>query len=304
VLLVWIGGSLASADTVGLDDYRIRLRDARTFLTLARTTPVGQRAALVTRAQDVLRGTDAIRIADGSILPIDDGALVARLGTDDTSLTNAVADIDARLAFADRAAVSRLSGTLVDDRLRAAVRPHAAPATVDQGPLGFIVDFLAKARQLVSSVVRDAIGIIDPEFVVQLVIGVGIAIALLVLGVLGRGVRERIRSEALSGDVRVGAADDPAEHLRRADAAIAAGRVREALHELYVFAIRALAARETIRFDPALTDRELLARAAAIPQIDSLRALVTLHERVWFGLKAADPGDAARARELAQRVAA
>jgi len=47
--------------------------------------------------------------------------------------------------------------------------------------------------------------------------GLGLAIALIVVGVLGRGVRERIRREALSADVRVGASDDPAEHLRRAD---------------------------------------------------------------------------------------
>ena len=61
---------------------------------------------------------------------------------------------------------------------------------------------------------------------------------------------------------------------------------------------------ETIRYDPALTDHELLARAAAIPQIGSLRDLVALHERVWFGLKPADRDDAARGRELAQRIAA
>jgi hypothetical protein len=107
-----------------------------------------------------------------------------------------------------------------------------------------------------------------------------------------------------SADVRAGATDDPAEHLRRADAAIAAGRSREGLHELYLFALAGLAAHETIRFDPALTDRELLARAAAIPQIAPLRALVALHERVWFGLKPAGPDDAARARALAEQVGA
>src|SRR5207253_7679891 len=116
----------------------------------------------------------------------------------------------------------------------------------------------------------------------------------LVLGILGRGVRERIRREALAGDVRVGATADPSAHLRLADAAIADGRARDALHELYLFALAMLAAHETIRFDPALTDRELLARAAAIPQIGSLRALVALHERAWFGLKPADLADAAR----------
>jgi len=125
-----------------------------------------------------------------------------------------------------------------------------------------------------------------------------------VAGVPGRGVRERIRREVSSADVRAGTTDDPAEHLRRADAAIAAGRSREGFHELYLFALARLAAHETIRFDPALTDRELLARAAAIPQIAPLRTLVALHERVWFGLKPAGPDDAARARALAEQVGA
>ena len=304
MLLACIGGSVASADTVGLDVYRVRLRDARDLVTSARALPVGSRPPLVARAQDVLRSTDAIRLADGSTLSIDDSAIVARISTDYDALTNALADLDARIAFADRAAASRLTGAVVDDRLRSAVRARAAPAAADPGPLGWLIDLLARARQFVGSVFRDALGNVDQDFVIQLVTGVGIAIALLVLGVLGRGVRERIRREALSGDVRIGTAEDPADHLRQADAAIAAGRGREALHELYLFAIKTLAAREAIRFDPALTDRELLGRAAAIPQIDSLRALVALHERIWFGLRAAEPSDAARARDLAQRVAA
>jgi len=151
---------------------------------------------------------------------------------------------------------------------------------------------------------RGTLAAVDPRVVVTVVSGLGLAIALIAAGILGRGVRERIRREALGADVRVGATDDPTEHLRRADAAIAAGRSREALHELYLFALASLAARETIRFDPALTDRELLARAAAIPEIGALRALVALHERVWFGLKPAGPDDATRARALAQQVGA
>src|SRR6185503_11902656 len=81
------------------------------------------------------------------------------------------------------------------------------------------------------------------------------------------------------------------------------GRRREAIHALYLFALTTLVAREAIRYDPALTDRELLVRAAAVPNADALRDLVALYERSWFGLR--DPGadEARRARSLALRVA-
>ena len=189
----------------------------------------------------------------------------------------------------------------MDDALRAALSTRAAQPQAEPSILDLFLALVARALAFVE---RGTLAAVDPRVVVTVVSGLGLAIALIAAGILGRGVRERIRREALGADVRVGATDDPTEHLRRADAAIAAGRSREALHELYLFALASLAARETIRFDPALTDRELLARAAAIPEIGALRALVALHERVWFGLKPAGPDDATRARALAQQVGA
>ena len=292
---------MANADSVTIDTYRARLREARSLVLVARSANGPQKPALVAQAAAVLRTTDTIRLADGSTLVIDDGALASRLVADGDALDRALADLDARIAMADGASASRLTGAAVDERLRSLLPVRPAAAQNDPGLLGRLV---ALFTQVLSFVARGTLSAVDPSFVFAAVAGLGLAIALLVLGILGRGVRERIRREALAGDVRVGATADPTAHLRRADAAIAAGRPRDALHELYLFAFEMLAARETIRFDPALTDRELLARAAAIPQIGPLRALVALHERVWFGLKPASREDAARARELAERVAA
>jgi hypothetical protein len=302
VLLFWIGGGIASADTIGVDTYRTRLRDARSFVAAARSAPKVQQPTLLAQAALLLRSTDAIRLRDGSTITIDDTALAARLGgTDDEAIRATIADLDARIAAADRASASALTGPVVDERLRAVSRPRPAAGGGDSGLIALFLQLITAALSFVG---RGTLSAIDPQYVIAAVAGLGLAIALLVLGILGRGLRERVRREALGPDSRTGAAEDPAVHLRQADAAIAGGRAREALHELYLFALATLAAQETIRFDPALTDRELLTRAAAIPQIGSLRALVDLHERIWFGLKPADRDDAARARELAQRVAA
>jgi len=306
VLVLWsVGGGIVNADTLPLDSYRARLREARALVLSARSAPVAQRSSLVAQVAALLRGTDQIVLKDGSSLAIDDGALASRITTgDDAALASALADLDARIAVADSGAASRLTAATVEDRLRAVSRPAPAPAPPDEGLLGLLALFLQLIARAWSFVTRETFSAIDPSVVLAIVVGVGLAIALIVLGILGRGVRERVRREVLSGAVRVGASEDPAEHLRRADAAINAGHARDALHELYLYALASLAARGIIRFDPALTDRELLARAASIPQIGSLRSLVALHERAWFGLKPADREDATRARELAERVAA
>jgi len=303
VVLCWSAGGVASADSLSASGYLARLRDVRALVADARFAPSNQRAGVLARAATMLRATDTITLRDGSTLPIDDSALAARLsGADDAALVGALADLDAHIAAAERASASGgPSGPAVDDALRALLRARAVPSAGEPSILDL---FLALVERAFSFVQRGTLAAVDPRIVVTIVSGLGLAVALIVAGVLGRGVRERIRREALSPEIRVSATDDPAEHLRRADAAIAAGRSRDALHELYLFALASLAAHETIRFDPALTDRELLARAAAIPQIDPLRALVALHERVWFGLKPAGQDDAVRARALAEQVGA
>ena len=52
------------------------------------------------------------------------------------------------------------------------------------------------------------------------------------------------------------------------------------------------------------TDRELLERASSLPQVETLRELISLHDRAWFGLKGATAEEADHARDLADRAVA
>src|SRR5439155_939851 len=106
----------------------------------------------------------------------------------------------------------------------------------------------------------------------------GAAIIFFVVATLGRGLGERVRTEVALREAVGAERPDPSRHLRAADDALAGGRPREAIHALYLFALTALVAREAIRWDPALTDRELLIRAAGVPHADALRDLVALYE--------------------------
>lgn len=144
----------------------------------------------------------------------------------------------------------------------------------------------------------------DPRIAITIAGGLGLALVLVVLGILGRDIRERFRREVMLPELHLPGRPDPASHLRHAEEAFRSGSAREAIHALYLYAIASLASREVIRYDPSLTDRELLARAGAIPHAEALRDLVEIHDRVWFGLREPATGEAARARQLAQRAAA
>lgn len=226
------------------------------------------------------------------MLAIDDGPLADRLTAD--RVDAAAAELSRYTALANETLLSRDGVTAADPVLRTLIeQQQAASGGVSLGAIA------AALLQRFSQWLYDLVGRPDPAILLNAQAVIGVLVALAIVGVLVRGTRERIRGEtslALTGGERRA---DPATHLRAADAARRAGRAREAIHALYLFALSALDAQEALRYDPALTDHELLRRAAQLPHASALAELVTLHERVWFGLRDAGEADVARARALA-----
>jgi hypothetical protein len=284
-IALWLAQPLvAHADTVSPRDYRQRLTDARALVVQARALAGSPRDTALARARLILTSTSAVALPAGA-LAIDDRWLADRLTSSNTS-------IDAELAL--------ISPTIDTTRSDAALRE--ALRTVDtSGASPSVIDALALAIQ------RFLAGLQGPRVDFGLIwplLGIlGAAIIFFVVATLGRGLGERVRTEVALRETAGADRPDPSLYLRAADEALSAGRPREAIHALYLFALNTLVAREAIRYDPALTDRELLLRAAGVPHADALRDLVALYERSWFGLR--DPGvdEARRARSLAMRVA-
>lgn len=288
-------GTSAAADTVDRARYAARLGDARAALAQARAAPGATRSASLERARALLRETTALRLEDGTLVPVDDAALAARIEASDASIDRAAGDVAHLIAAALRG--PSVDPAAADEALRRLVgeqRAAAGQATV--------VDTLARWVARALSGFGGAPP--DPRIVVAVAGGLGLALLALVLGILGRDVRERFRREAVLPELAREERVEPSVHLRAAEDALREGRARDAVLALYAYAIATLAARETVRYDPSLTDRELLARARAIPHADALRELVDLHERISYGLRAAGPEDAERARALALRAVA
>lgn len=243
------------------------------------------------RAEELIRATTAVRLPDGAVLRIGDAVIADRIARSDYD--GALAALDSAIESADIAQLG-LSGDLADARLREVLQQQQVRTS------GLTVFAIARAiaDRLFGWAPRPDVTLLQPALAV-----VGTALVAVLLLLITRGTRERLRREAVITGGRAEHRVVPAEHLRHADEALRAGRAREAVHALYLFALAALAQRDALPDDPALTDRELLTRASAIAHVDDLRELFRLHETIWFGLRDADGTDAARARSLALRVA-
>ena len=289
--------SSAAADTLSLAAYRARLIQVRGLVDRSRAAGTADRARMLAQSVALLRQTTALQVR-GEIVTVDDGPVADVLGGANGA-NAALAILDAYIDRADSAVRGGVDPANADARLRD-VLGNADSAGTSLSGVAALLDWIFSRIAAFFSGLR---GIPGLPLLPWVVAAIGIGLALFIVAILGRGVRERVRREVFLPDRALARADDPAVHRRAAEAALAGGRAREAIHELYLYVLRTLSARELIRYDPALTDRELLLRAAAIPNADSLRDLVALYERAWFGLREPDAAEAERALSLASRVA-
>ena len=262
----------------------------RALVDRSRAAGTADRERILAQATALLRQTTAIQ-SHGDTVPVDDGP-IADLLAGPNGANGALAILDAYIATAERAIDKGIDPATADARLREVVGNGGDAGTSLSG-VAALFDWISSRLAAFFSGLPG--GIPDLRLLLWLVAASGVGLVLVIVAILGRGVRERVRREVLLPDRALAPAEDPAAHVRP--------RAREAIHELYLYVLQSLAARELIRYDPALTDHELLLRAAAIPNADALRDLVALYERAWFGLREPDAAEAERARSLASRVA-
>jgi hypothetical protein len=275
----------------------VRLVQVRTLVDRSRAVPTADRERMLTQAAVLLRQTTAVQ-THGETVRVDDAAIAdVLMGTDGANRTLAI--LDAYIATADRAASSTIDPAAADARLREVLGASNTGGTSSAAGIAAIIEWLVSRF---ASFLSGFGSVPDLRFVPLVIAAFGLGLVAFIVATLGRGVRERIRREVLLPERALARAADPVAHLRAAEAALAGGRARDAIHELYLYALASLAARELIRYDPALTDHELLLRAAAIPSADALRELVALYERAWFGLREPQAIEAERALSLATRV--
>lgn len=300
-LLLLLGDS-ASADPITLAAYRRGLAEIRAQVAAAPDAPGAARAAAIGRAIVALEALTDVTV-DGIIYTAPPHAPVRALlqAGDAASLARALGMLDETIAALDHNASLR-----AQDPAAARRQLEAILASVDFRPQPDWRDALA-------AILRDWLAGLFPGLrapritfvdVGLLLSPVALALLAYVLWTSARGIRERVAREVALASPQSDRAPSAREHLALAEAAARAGRGREAVRELFLFALRALDERGALRFDPALTDREVLERVAGLAGARELDALVAVYERAWYGLREPSPQDLSRARELAHRVAA
>jgi uncharacterized protein DUF4129 len=286
-------GGVARADTLTVTAYRARLDQVLVLVQRARAAPAADREPLLVQARALLRQTSAVQLADATV-SVDDGPLADRLTPDATD--REIAELVRYEELMTATIVRHVDAAAADATLHSLTQQQELAHRLD------LASIVGSLTQRFTQWLYDLVGRPDPNVLLNLQAVVGIVVALAIVALLVRGTRERIRRETALGMTAGEQRADPAIHLRAADEALRSGRPRDAIHGLYLYAFATLAAREILRYDPALTDHELLRRAAQLPRADALRDLVQLHERVWFGLRDAREPDVARARALAAAV--
>jgi hypothetical protein len=296
VVLTIATAGIANADTVDLAAYRSRLRDARTLLLQARVAADAQRPALIERVRTALVRTTGVRAVDGSVIVLDDSALARRLVATTTAIDAGIADVDQLVAIADRAANPPFDVAQANARLRELASAEETRSGSN--------DLFAAMGALLARLFPPGNARLPPGSVELTLAIAGAGLLVVILAILVRGVRERIRRETVQPGAHAEAAASAAIQLAAAERAALSGDPRAALHAFYRYAILTLAERRILRYEPSLTDRELLQRASSLPQLETLRELISLHDRAWFGLKGATVAEAEHARDLAERAVA
>lgn len=295
-------GGVARADPISLAAYRQALADVRAQVLAARATGGVAREATLATAIGALDALREVRVDTAIYTAPPHALLTALLRRGDDANLDLAAGV---LAETLRALEPSRGGSLLD--------PAQARRSLDGVFSSTDFERTPDWRDVVADLLRRAVAVVLPDlraptiqrlWVTLALAPIAVGLALLVFWVTGAGLRERVRREValrVATETRRSTAGD---RLRAAEAALAAGRARDAVRELFLFALVALEERELLRVDPALTDREVLARAAGLPHARDLAALADVYERSWYGVR--DPSDAevARANDLARRIAA
>jgi hypothetical protein len=116
----------------------------------------------------------------------------------------------------------------------------------------------------------------------------GIAVLIIAAAVVGALVRRRRRSRAAPAPAPSPA--EPAVQIEEATRRAEAGDMRAAMRHLYLAALAVLDQRGALRFDPALTNREIARAVRSRPELEgALMPVIDLYDPVWYGHKTISP---------------
>lgn len=269
------------------------INQAQSTVRQARFLPSSQQATrtkLLAPLADQLESITSVRLPDGQIAPVDNAALVAALRSDNPDLEQIEADL-AALSEAhnnwphpqtDPDAFDKLAGVLARPEFQPAAQPPPSPIQK------WLDEFSRWLNRLLDRLLGDSVTVPGMDWIILIMGGLAL---MAVAFFFWRNVRAYLVHEAAL-------AQDAAENGLSASAAVQQARLlaagsdyRQAMRYLYLAALLTLDERGVLRYDKALTNREVLRRAAQSDQPELAQAMspvVDTFDQVWYGYSPVD----------------
>ena len=245
----------------------------RVIATIAAATD-GDPAAL-TQAADALAQIGAVALADGTVIPVDHSFLLDELRAEPVDAARVQALAQALLAAQQAQAAPAF--TQGDTAALAAILARPEFGYVTPAPPPRVIQWLGRQWQRVMR----ALGRFLPDWTLDIPVGVARAIAVIGVAVLAAAVALTLMR--IAGELTADAA------LRRAQEYSAGGDYRTAVRYLYLSTLLLLEQHGVLRYDRALTNREVLRRVAHDPTLSAtLQDVVDVFDRVWYGYQPLD----------------
>jgi hypothetical protein len=144
---------------------------------------------------------------------------------------------------------------------------------------------------------------LDGAVILYAIVGVALVMLIGVALTLRRLMRGSLTGDAALAAAAVVGRPRAADELTRARALAQAGETRQAVHYLYRAMLLRLDERDHLPFDGTLTNRELLPRLTAAPELaNPFAELVARFDRLWYGQTDCSADEYATFAALADRV--
>jgi hypothetical protein len=281
-LLISITAGVSSADDpTSLGDYGRAVSQALDLVERAAAAPPAERAPLLTQAASALAPIRQVQLENGNRETVDNSDLVAELtaaaqnGEALDRVKNVAARLQALRATLDQAPVAASAAE------RAKLRDLLArpPFKTDTSP-NFLARFLDGMAEWVDRLLNGTVG-----GIINVRDWVILAGMLLMAGMLVFFVRSILHNLAPEAqlETQAGEALTLGQVLAQAQRFAQSGDYRSAVRDLYLAALLLLDEQGVLRYDRALTNREVLA-AVARPEVRAaLEPIVQTFDRTWYG---------------------
>jgi len=270
-------------EALPLADYWRRIESADASVRAAQAVDGAARQAQIDAAIDALSGVDAVSLPDGTVMPVDNSALVAELKGEEPDLARIECEL-AALAAAGREPRTPAGPADAEQRLREILaRPEfqqAEPSALEQ-----------ELNRLLARLLEGAAGVL---FAAPAVVYGLAAIGLLLLGWLVYTLARTMFGPGATGNpvVPAEAGDEDlsaAQALQRAQALASGGDYRTSMRYLYLSSLLFLEEAGRLRYDRTLTNREYLRQVEGQPDLaEPFRVVVNTFDRVWYGFVPVD----------------